>query len=293
MNCLKNLKTEVKFNQPLKNYTSFKIGGPAEVFIRPAGREELSLIVKSTGKLKIPLFILGAGSNILVNDKGVKGVVLKLDSGCFREFSFSGNHIRAGSGLSLAEIIHLAESKGLSGTEFLAGIPGSLGGALSMNAGAWGKNIGDLVENVTAMDYNSKIKTLGRHKLKFGYRKSSLSNYIILEAVLKLTKKDTKVIKEDLKEYLSRRRNSQGVYMPCAGCVFKNPAGDAAGRLIDQCGLKGKRIGQAIVSSQHANFILNRGRAKACEVLKLMNLIKRRVSKKFNIDLEPEIKIWE
>ena len=293
MNWPKDLKTKVKFREPLRKYTSFKIGGPAEFFIRPASIEELRLALIYTRKQKIPLFLLGGGSNILVSDKGIKGLVIKLDSPRFKSFSFDGNHLLAGCGLTISEIIRLAKARGLSGLDFLVGIPATLGGALSMNAGAWGKNIGDLVEKVTVMDYNGNIKILGDSKLEFKYRKSSISKYIILEALLKLSRKNKIIINQDIKEYLSGRRNSQDISSPSAGCVFKNPPGDSAGRLIDKCGLKGRNFGRAFVSLRHANFILNRGRAKACDVLRLMKLVKNRVKQEFDIDLEPEIKIWK
>jgi UDP-N-acetylmuramate dehydrogenase len=292
MNWPRNLKTEAKFHEPLKKYTTFKIGGPARIFSRPSAEEELRQVVNCCRRLKISFFLLGGGSNILISDKGVKGAVVKLDSGYFKNISFKGNFILAGCGAGLSEIIRLAADKGLSGVEFLAGIPASLGGALSMNAGAWGENIGDLVESVLVMDYNGNTKILGKAKLKFGYRRSNLSKYIILEARLKLTKKNKKIIKQDIKEYLARRKGSQDASLPSAGCVFKNPPGDSAGRLIDECGLKGRGCGGAAVSSKHANFILNRASAKASDVLKLMKLMQNRVKQKFGIDLEPEIKIW-
>jgi UDP-N-acetylmuramate dehydrogenase len=293
MNYPKNLKTEAKFNQPLKNYTAFKIGGSAEVFIRPHDAEDLKLIVDYAKSYKITLFILGAGSNILASDKGLGGIVVKLDCGSFKNISFGKSYIQAGCGLMLSKIISMAKNRGLSGAEFLAGIPASLGGALIMNAGAWGENIGDLVENVTVMDYNGSIKTLDRTKIKFAYRKSSLAKFIILGARLRLARADKNEIGKKIKEYLARRRITHDASFPNAGCIFKNPAGVSAGRLIDECGLKGKRIGGAVVSLRHANFILNSGKASAADVLKLMNIIKRRVKHKFNADLQPEIKIWK
>jgi len=185
--------------------------------------------------------------------------------------------------------------------EFLAGIPATLGGALVMNAGISEKtknqkpkikSIGDLVEAVTVMDYNGNIKTLDREEIKFGYRTSSLSKYIILSAIIKLTKGNIREIEDKIKVYLGYRRVAQDLPFANAGCIFKNPKRYQAGRLIDACGLKGKRIGDACVSNKHANFILNLGRARFSDVLRLMGLIKRRVKNKFNIDLEPEIKIW-
>jgi UDP-N-acetylmuramate dehydrogenase len=284
---------EIKFNEPLKSHTTFKIGGPAKIFFRPPDLKDLRSVVICAKQANLPVFILGAGSNLLVNDKGVRGVVLKLDSDFFKNAGFKGNCLLAGSGVLLSEIVRQSKNKGLTGAEFLAGIPGTLGGALSMNAGAWEKSIGDLVESADVMDYRGAVKTLDRSRIKFFYRQSSLSKYIILGARLKFTKRNKREIGETIKGYLSRRRQSQDVSFPNAGCVFKNPRRLSAGRLIDECGLKGKRSGNAAISLKHANFILNRGNAKASDVLKLMDLVRRQVKGRFDIDLEPELKVWK
>jgi UDP-N-acetylmuramate dehydrogenase len=217
---------------------------------------------------------------------------LHLNQPVFKSISYRGNAIEAGSGLMLGQLILAAKNRGLSGLEFLAGIPGTLGGALVMNAGAWGRSISEIVEKVRVMDYNGTIKILERKEIKFAYRRSSLARYIILSARLKLAKKSKKEIAESIKQFLQCRRNTQDVSSPNAGCVFKNPAGKSAGKLIDLCGLKGKRIGGACVSQRHANFILNKGNAGSGDVLKLMSLIRKRVKAQFKVNLEPEIKIW-
>jgi UDP-N-acetylmuramate dehydrogenase len=181
----------------------------------------------------------------------------------------------------------------LAGLEFLAGIPGTVGGALAMNAGAWGRSIGELVEKATVMDYNGDIEVLTKKQMKFSYRNSSLQKYIILNIYLKLKKKNKRIINEKITGYLAQRRNSQDNSLPNAGCIFKNPSERiSAGRLIDLCGLKGRNIGDAFISLRHANFVLNKGNARARDVLKLMELAKREVRKKYRINLEPEIKIW-
>lgn len=294
MNWWRNLKGKISFDEPLKKHTTFKIGGPAKFFVSPADTPDLKLLVTLAKIHKIPVFVLGAGSNILAADRGIKGIALKLNSPFFTKVSNpnKSNYLEAGSGLALRDLIQEAKERYLSGIEFLAGIPGTVGGALAMNAGAWGRNIGDLVEKVSIMDYNGRIKVLKKKDMKFGYRKSNLAKYIILGACLKLGKRDKGQICANIKRYLMKRRHTQSARLPNAGCVFKNPPGGGAGRLIDLAGLKGKRSGRAIVSARHANFILNQGSARASDVLKLMSLIKRKVRERFNINLEPEIKIW-
>ncbi|MFA5287018.1 MAG: UDP-N-acetylmuramate dehydrogenase [Candidatus Omnitrophota bacterium] len=291
MNWQKSLK--VKRNQLLKNKTTFKIGGRADFFSEPKGPKELSLVVGRAKENNLPVFVIGAGSNLLISDEGVRGLVIKLNSVYFNNISLKGNCIEAGSGVMLSKLIQFAKSKSLSGFEFLAGIPGTLGGALAMNAGCWGKSIGDLVREVEVLDYAGNIKIIKGKEIKFAYRKTNLGNYIILSAVLKLKKSSREAIVRNVKEYILKRKNTQDLTFPNAGCIFKNPQSLSAGRLIDLCGLKGKGIGSAFVSDKHANFILNKGNAKSEDALRLMRLIKARVRNRFRVNLEPEIKIWE
>lgn len=293
MSWRRNLKGKIRLEEPLKKHTTFKIGGPARFFIEPHDIADLKLLITAAKKYKIAILVIGSGSNILINDKGVAGMVLKLNSASFRRIFIKRNCLEAGSGATLRQLIQVAAERALSGAQFLAGIPGTVGGALAMNAGAWGKNIGDLVQKATVMDYNGNIKVLSKKDMRFEYRKSSLSKFIILSACIKLAKKNKKEIKDNINKYLKYRRNTQAASLPNAGCIFKNPPGKSAGRLIDLCGLKGKRIGNASVSVRHANFILNRDNASSSDVLKLMELIKKKVKDKFNITLEPEIRIWQ
>ncbi|MDI6758568.1 MAG: UDP-N-acetylmuramate dehydrogenase [Candidatus Omnitrophota bacterium] len=293
MNWQERLKGRVRLKEALKSHTTFKIGGPAEFFIEPKDIQDLKNIILNAGKIKIPIFLIGAGSNILVSDKGVSGVVLRLSGVNFKKLLIKGDNVWLGAGLLIRQFLSKTIKHGLSGAEFLAGIPGTIGGALIMNAGAYGRTIGDLIEEVSVMDYNGNIKAFKKKKIKFGYRISGLAKYIVLGAVLKLKKENKKKIQERIKKILSQRRQAQGVLLANAGCIFKNPAGDSAGRLIELCGLKGRTIGCAEVSRKHANFILNKGNAKAVDVLKLMDLAKKEVKKKFNITLMPEVKIWK
>lgn len=292
MHWQRRLKSRVKIREPLARHTSFGIGGPADLFIRARDTRDLKVLLPALKRDKIPFLIIGAGSNLLAADKGLKAAVLKLDSPLFKKISFRGACLEAASAVMLARAVQAAAKRGLSGMEFLAGIPGTIGGALAMNAGAWGRDMAGLIEKVRVMDYKGNISWLKKERIKFGYRKSGLSKYIILGARIRLARKNKTVIREEINKYLSLRRRSQDVSLPNAGCIFRNPAKESAGRLIDLCGLRGRRIGAACVSRRHANFILNCGRAKAEDVLKLMDLIKRRVKSRFNIALQPEIKVW-
>jgi len=293
MNWWKNLKGRVRQKELLKNHTTFKIGGPAKFLIEPEDIDDLKLLLNLLKRYKIPTLVLGAGSNILISDKGLDSVVLRLSSPYFKRIYFKNNSCEVGSGALLSQVVLSAKRRGLSGVEFLVGIPGTLGGALIMNAGLPDKNIGDLVEKVTVIEYNGNIRTLNKKDLKFGYRTSNLSKYIILSATIKMVKKNKQEIKDRIRRYLNYRRVMQDLSRPSAGCIFKNPPGYSAGKLIDLCGLKGVRFKDAYISPRHANFILNLGNAKAGDVLKLMELIRREVKNKFHITLEPEIKIWK
>ncbi|MFC1675191.1 UDP-N-acetylmuramate dehydrogenase [Candidatus Omnitrophota bacterium] len=289
----RDLKSKVKRGEPLAKHSAFKIGGRARFFSLPADLEELKRLLIHAGTKRAAVFVIGAGSNILISDKGVNGLVVRLSSPFFKRFHFKGNCLDSSSGVSLFRLLSAAEARGLSGLEFLAGIPGTLGGALAMNAGITGQTIADLVENVSVMYYNGTIKTLTKRKLRFGYRKSNLNKCVILGASLKLKRRSKGAIRRLAKEYLQRRWLTQDRTRPSLGCIFRNPAGLAAGKLIDSCGLKGMRVGGAAVSRKHANFIVNRQRAKARDVKRLMQLIKNEVKKTHGLELEPEIKIWD
>jgi UDP-N-acetylmuramate dehydrogenase len=294
MNWPKSLKGKVRLEEPLSKHTTFKIGGPAKLFIEPFDLPDLRRALSLAEINKLPVFLLGSGSNILASDKGIKGMVLRLSSGYFKNISRQGNTIKVGSGFLLSQLVLYSKKHGLSGVEFLIGIPGTIGGALVMNAGAWGKSVGDIVQEVTVMDYQGKIKILAREQIKFAYRKSSLAKYIILNCKLKLAKDAKQAVGNNITRYIKKRRNSQDLSLPSAGCIFKNPVSKAsAGKLIDLCFLKNKRIGGACVSHKHANFILNCDNARSEDILKLISLIKKKVKQKFNINLKPEIKIWQ
>ncbi len=293
MNWPKGLNKKIKNKVSLAGYTSFKIGGAARFFFEPKSLKDLKEVLIAAKKLKVKIFILGSGSNILVDDLGLDGLVIKLSSKFFQDFHRDGNYIIAGSGLKLSKLILFTKEQGLSGLEFFTGIPGTLGAAVMGNAGAWAKSIGKLVNQVQVLDYNGNLKLLKKQDLKFVYRKSNLNKYIIISVKFKLDSLDKKIIDASIKEYLLKRNKTQKTSLPNAGCIFKNPKHNFAGRLIDQCGLKGKARGQAAISKLHANFILNTNKAKSSDVLYLMHLMQKRVKEKFKINLEPEIKIWK
>lgn len=293
MNWWKKLKGTVKVDEPLNKHTTLRIGGPVKFFIEPKDAQDLKLLISFAKRYKIHLSVIGAGSNILAGDKRLRRIVVKLSSPFFKKITFRGGFVEAGSGLILSELISETAKRGLSGAEFLSGIPGTLGGALSMNAGAWGSQISRAVMRITVMDINGKIKSLAKEEIDFAYRKSSLGKFIILGATLKFFKKDKRKIRQDIERYRKQRNILQDSSFPNAGCVFRNPPGGYAGRLIDLCGLKGRSFGGACISSKHANFILNRNNARAGDILKLMELIKKEVKNNFKINLYPEIKIWQ
>ena len=304
MNYPLNWLKQAKFNEPLAEHTTFKIGGPAEFWVEPQDPSELNSLIKAAKNKNIPIFVIGAGSNILCADSGIKGIVISLNSDYFKKIETKKDEILCGAGVRLASLVKKAHDFALGGIEFLSGIPGTVGGALTMNAGISesvkeGKkirkirSIGDMVEEVSVMDYAGNIMSLKRKELDFNYRRSDLSDYIVLDANFKLFKKDKEEIKNEINKYLDYRKRTQDISSPSAGCIFKNPPQESSGRLIDLCGLKGKSIGDAFISLKHANFILNKGRAKAEDVLGLIALAKREVKVRFGIELEPEIKIWQ
>ena len=276
----------------LKNYTTFKIGGRAKYFFVAKNKKDLVSAVSAARKTGTPFFVLGGGSNILFSDRGFSGLIIKNEA---KNFRIIKNNVIAESGAILAKIIAVVVQKGLAGIEQGSGIPGTLGGAIFGNAG-WPKSgwaIGDLVASATLLMPDGKIKKKGKKWLNFSYRDSRLKKIknekpIILEAVLNLKKGRAETLKKEQQEILITRLNKipKGF---SAGSVFKNPAGKSAGELIEQCGLKGEKIGRAQISEKHANFIINLGGAKAKDVKKLITLAKTRVIDRFGVKLEEEI----
>lgn len=279
-------------NTLLKKHTSFRIGGLADYFCAPKNREELCEALNFAKEKKLPVAILGAGSNLLIRDQGFKGLVIKI-AGALNWIKIKDNKIHVGAGVFLPRLVRNLASKGLSGLEFLAGIPGSVGGALVMNAGAWGKEIGKYVDQVVVLDSLGREKVLSRKQVGFSYRQSKLQaeKLIVVEVVFKLRRGKKRDIQKKINEYLSKRKTFQPLGSPNCGSVFKNPKGDYAGRLIEAAGCKGLRMGDAQVSSKHANFIVNLGDARAQDVIKLITIVQQSVKNKSKVNLEPEIRI--
>lgn len=291
------IKGSMKVGEPLLRHTSFKIGGPAALWAEPKDTAELKKIIKFSRKNRIRTFVVGGGTNVLASDKGFKGIVLHLGSSFFKNITMRGTAVSVGAGYSVPALVRLCCDKGLSGLESLIGIPGTVGGAVYMNAGGWSsplyKNIGDYIISLKVMDYEGNIKILKKDDIKFGYRRSNLSPFIILMAVLELGREKSSILISRCSKFLKMKREKQVLDMPSAGCVFKNPDNFqfTTGQMIDMLGLKGARIGGAEISRRHANFIINKKGASCNDVLKLIDLINKKVMKNYKIPLELEIKV--
>lgn len=286
---------KIKENEPMKNHTSFKIGGPAEFFIKISNLEELINIITFSKNNKVDLTVVGNGSNLLVTEKGIKGIVIKLD---LKEIKINDvekekREITVSSGVPIGLLSQKLLKEEITGFEELSGIPGTIGGAVVMNAGAHGKEIKDIVTEVKAIDYNGNIHTFTNLQSEFTYRHSKFSNgkYIIVQAKILLTKGNKKEIKEKMDKYAQYRKEKQPIEYPNAGSTFKRGEDFITAKLIDEAGLKGYSIGGAEVSEKHAGFIINKGNATAQDVLDLVKYIKNKIYEKFGKKIELEIKI--
>lgn len=276
----------VKENEPLAKHTTFKIGGPADLFFEAKATEELIKAVKLARELKIPFFILGGGSNLLVSDQGFRGLVIKVQN---EEIRVEGEKIIAEAGVSLSRLVEKAVEHSLTGLEFAVSIPGTVGGAVRGNAGAWQQAIGERVVRVQILTEKNQVKWLDQKECQFAYRQSRFkqTQAVILAVELSLEKGKETAIKEQID--LNQEKRKGQPKEPSAGCIFVNPKPKSAGSLIEAVGLKGKQVGQAQISSQHADFIVNLGGAKAQDVLQLIKLAREKVKEKFNFDLREEI----
>src|SRR3989339_1728534 len=280
-------------NESMSRHTTFRIGRCCDLYVEVKSVDELKNLIKYIRKKRIPYFILGAGSNLLVKDNGIKGIVIKL-AGDFSkvEFDFKRKVVKAGSSCSLQGLIKKCRDNSLGGMEFLAGIPGTLGGAVVMNAGTAQGNIGSIVKSAALMDDKGKISLIDKSRLKFSYRSSNIKEKgIVLFVELMLKKMNKSNIMKNSDEVKMYRAKTQPIGEFNAGCIFKNPAGDFAARLIDDAGLKGISVGGAVVSNKHANYINNSGNASANDVLRLISKIRKKVKEKYNKKLELEIKV--
>lgn len=277
--------------EPMSRHTTFRIGGPADLFLVPECAQEIEKIISVCKEEKVPYFILGNGSNLLVSDKGYPGVVVQLYRG-FGQITVEGNEIHAQAGALLSGIAAAAREASLTGFEFAGGIPGTLGGAVVMNAGAYGGEMKDVLKEVTVLTGAGEVLTLQADELRMGYRTSVVKEvgYIVLEAVISLEKGDQEAIRSRMQELAGMRSSKQPLSYPSAGSTFKRPEGYFAGKLIMDSGLQGYRVGGAQVSEKHCGFVINTGNATAEDVKNLMSDVQRIVMEKFGVKLEPEVK---
>ena len=279
-------------NEPMSKHTSFKIGGNAEYFLKIDNLEDLKKVIDLATSNNIKITLVGNGTNLLVRECGIKGFVIKPELKDFKIKKSSNDvYITVQSGMSLSTLSNIAIKEEISGIEFLSGIPGTVGGALRMNAGAYGSEMKDVVYKTKYMTYDGKIKTIDNSAHKFSYRNSIFSklNVIILETTLKLKKGNSNEIKTKIDEYMKSRREKQPLEYPNAGSIFKRKDNYITSKLIDDCGLKGYSIGDAEVSQKHAGFIINKGSASSKDVLDLIHYIQKKVKEKYKIDIETEI----
>ena len=285
------LATVIRRDEPLAKHTTLRVGGPADVFIEPASEADLAGVVKFCRRRSVPFFVIGRGSNLLVRDGGFRGVVICLAHASFRRVEVDGERLRCGAGAKLKNVAVEAKRNGLSGVEFLEGIPGSVGGALRMNAGAMGGATFDVVESVRLMDLDGAVRNWTAAEMAVEYRScATLKNHIALGAVFKCRPAPREEIEQRMKAFSEKRWASQPA-APSAGCMFKNPAAIPAGKLIDELGLKGTRVGGAVVSAEHGNFIVNDGEATARDVLELIALLQARAKAERGIELQTEVEI--
>ena len=283
---------KIRMDELMKKHTTFKLGGICDIMIFPSTEEELIESIKCIIKNKVPYFILGCGSNILVKDKGIRGVVVNLTK--FNKIVVENNIIRAQSGSSLSDIATIAKDNSLSGFAFACGIPGSFGGAIYMNAGAYGGEMSNIVLGVRVIDLNGEVFYISRENMEFGYRTTTImkNKYLVISCDISLKRGRKEEIYDEMKELMYKRKLKQPIEYPSAGSIFKRPEGYFAGKLIDDCGLRGYIHKNVMVSEKHCGFIVTRNEnATTSEVLELINIVKDKVYNKFNVILEMEVKV--
>lgn len=292
INSLKRLVGEenVLANEPMKDHTTFRIGGDADAFVRISDKEKLAKVLRYLGQVEIPYYILGNGSNLLVADEGYRGVIIEIAEK-MNEVRVEGSCLVCQAGALLSKVARTAYENGLTGLEFAAGIPGTIGGGVVMNAGAYGGELKNVVTQVAVMDRAGEELIFDNDAMEFGYRTSLIKKYpyIVTEVTLRLVEGDRDVIKAAMDDYGTRRREKQPLEYPSAGSTFKRPEGHFAGALIQDAGLKGYTVGGAQVSEKHSGFVINKGDATAADVRSLMEHVQKIVKAKFNVTLEPEV----
>lgn len=286
----KILNCEIKFDEPLKYHTTFRIGGPCSALVMPRSIEDIQQVVNWTRQKNIPLYVIGNGSNLLVHDEGIFGIVMKIGNN-LKKVMIEGERVNAYSGIPLSDLAKQVAEHGLGGLEFGIGIPGTLGGAIAMNAGAEGEKIGDVITAVKIMDRQGEMHILEKKDLCFGYRGSRIKDNgeIVLEAELLLRREESRTTQKKMNNIMEKRERTLPLDYPSAGSIFKNPDNYPASYLIEKCGLKGIREGDAEVSTKHAGFIVNLGAATYSDVSSLIQRIRKTVKDKFGISLELEV----
>lgn len=283
---------EVLYDEPMKNHTTFKIGGPCDVLVMPNTIEQILNVLNLVKENDLAYMIIGNGSNLLVSDEGIRKVIVKLHKN-FSKITLEGNKITSQAGATLKEIADFALENKLKGFEFASGIPGDLGGAVTMNAGAYGGEMKDVLESVKVIDKDLNVLDIDAKDMSLRYRNSRVQDegLIVLEAVINLSEGDYDKIKEYQDELTFKRESKQPLEYPSAGSTFKRPEGYYAGKLIDDCGLRGYRYKDAMVSEKHCGFVINVGNANCEQVLYVINHVKEVVFEKFGVNLEPEVRI--
>ena len=291
MFCMTLGSDNVRLHEPMKKHTTFRIGGPADYYLCPHSTEELQKILQICRENKLEFFILGNGSNLLVSDKGYRGVVIQLWRN-FSDIETEDNTITVKAGALLSKVAAEALEESLTGMEFASGIPGTMGGAVMMNAGAYGGEMKDIIREVTVLTREGKLLTLSKEEMNFGYRTSVVKEkgYVVISAELQLRKGDREEIRKVMDELKERRVTKQPLDMPSAGSTFKRPEVYFAGKLIMDAGLRGFSVGGAQISEKHCGFVVNKGDATAADVLGLIGEVQKRVQEKFGVALEPEVK---
>lgn len=285
------IKGKIYKDFEIKNITTFKVGGKVDYLVIPQDYDDIRLTLRFGRDKNIPIYLMGNGSNLLISDSGIKGIIIRISKENFTQKQIKNNIIISESGVPLYELISISLKNELSGLEFLHGIPGALGGVIAMNAGTDGTSISDFLKEIKVMDNFGEIFVLPKEEIGFSYRKSLIieKKLIVLEALMELKKSKKDTIFSTLKNKINKRRLTQPLTFPTAGCVFKNEGENKAGFLIEKAGCKGLRIGDAEVSTIHANFILNKGNATFKDIISLMKMVRERVYEKFKINLNPEI----
>lgn len=289
---IKFLRAEdIVIDEPMKNHTSFKVGGPADILVTPETFEEVVNIIKLCNERKVPYYIVGKGSNLIVRDGGFRGVIIKLTR--LDKITVNGDMIIVQSGADLCRVSEIALEKSLAGFEFACGIPGTVGGAVTMNAGAYNGEISQVIHSALVVDKNGELLSLNKEQLELGYRLSAVQKhgYTVLEVTFKLANGNYAKIKDRIEDLTKKREDKQPLEFPSAGSTFKRPEGHYTGQLIEECALKGYSIGGAQVSQKHAGFIINKGEASATDILSLIGHVQKTVKDRFDVELQPEVRI--